>query len=173
MAFRGRSRSQGPNPAWLDSAADLRLIDLAGDDDSTLVFQAPTLGTAALDLYRQQELWPSRPDPSRTGLDLLGDVRPRSRRREQRQRRLRSTGPSTVDRLQKVLSGSFHRITLESSDPDVVPPAIETPEVFRWLRSLPIPLFGCNKTDFLYCQQVEAWRFVARGGEIGDRSLNF
>jgi hypothetical protein len=34
----------------------------------------PSVGEAAEELFRQQELWPSRPDPESTGLDLFGEV---------------------------------------------------------------------------------------------------
>lgn len=74
MAFRGRSVVQGPRPRWLQSAADIRFIDHEGDDETTLVFEAPTLGEAAPELYQQQEFWSTRPDASMTGLDLFGDV---------------------------------------------------------------------------------------------------
>jgi hypothetical protein len=74
MAFRGRSVAKGPRPRWLRSASDIRFIDHIGDDETTLVFEAPTLGEAASEFYQQQELWSARPDASLTGLDLLGDV---------------------------------------------------------------------------------------------------
>jgi hypothetical protein len=74
MAFRGRSNVAGPRPHWLKAAADLRFVDLEGDDASILYFEAPTLGEAAAEFYQQREFWSSRPDANLTGLDLFGDV---------------------------------------------------------------------------------------------------
>ena len=74
MAFLGRSSVRGPRPHWLQSASDIRFVGHGGDDDTTLFFEAPTLGEAAAELYQQQEFWPTRPAPSLTGLDLFGDV---------------------------------------------------------------------------------------------------
>ena len=74
MAFRARSLVRGPRPLWLKAASDLRFLDHQGDDETVLVFEAPMLGEAAAELYQQQEFWSTRPDPGRTGLDLLGDV---------------------------------------------------------------------------------------------------
>ncbi len=74
MAFRGRSVAKGPCPRWLRSASDIRFIDHEGDDETALLFEAPTLGEAAPELYQQQEFWSTRPDASLTGLDLFGDV---------------------------------------------------------------------------------------------------
>lgn len=74
MAFESRSRARGPQPAWLKQAADIRFLDHSGDEATELHFQVPTLGEAAETLYRQQEIWPSRPDARDTGFDLLADV---------------------------------------------------------------------------------------------------
>jgi hypothetical protein len=74
MAFRGRSVAKGPRPRWLQSASDIRFIDHDGDDETTLVFESPTLGEAAPEIYQQQEFWSTRPDASLTGLDLFADV---------------------------------------------------------------------------------------------------
>jgi len=42
---------------------------------SILTFEAPTLGEAAPELFRQTEFpWTNRPNPEDTGFDLLGDV---------------------------------------------------------------------------------------------------
>ena len=49
-------------------------MDFTGEDDTNLFFEVPQLGDAAPDLYAHQEFWPARPDPTDTGLDLLGDV---------------------------------------------------------------------------------------------------
>src|SRR3954470_20069642 len=74
MAFRGRSSVRGVRPRWLMAASDIRFVDHQGDDETILVFEAPTLGQAAGELYEQQEFWPSRPDPELTALDLFVEV---------------------------------------------------------------------------------------------------
>jgi hypothetical protein len=74
MAFRRRSRFPGKKPGWFQAATDIRFIAHAGDDASELIFEAPQLGEAAPELYQQPELWPSRPEPSDTGFEVLGDV---------------------------------------------------------------------------------------------------
>jgi hypothetical protein len=76
MGFVGRSRPPGRPPAWLVSASDVRFVGIEGSDqgDTILHFEAPRLGDAAEELYRQQEFWPTRPPAEDTGFDLLGDV---------------------------------------------------------------------------------------------------
>lgn len=74
MALRNRSTARGRRPPWLDRAADIRFVAHDGDGETTLVFEAPTLGDAAPELYQQQELWPTRPAAEDTGFDLFGDV---------------------------------------------------------------------------------------------------
>ncbi len=75
MAIEGASVSRGPRPKWLDRASDVRFVDYDRDgDDTLLVLQSPTLGEAAEELYKQQELWETRPEPTQTGLDLLAKV---------------------------------------------------------------------------------------------------
>jgi hypothetical protein len=74
MRVEGRSSVRGMRPQWLDAAADVRFVDHDGQDDTTLYFELPEMGVAAPTLYEQQEMWPTRPDPLDTGLDLLGQV---------------------------------------------------------------------------------------------------
>ena len=76
MAFQRRSVSPGRVPGWLSAASDVRFVghDAADDGDTVLMFEAPPLGEAAEELYRQQELWPQRPASDDTALDLLADV---------------------------------------------------------------------------------------------------
>ena len=61
MAFESRSRAKGKRPAWLSAAADIRFLDHSGSDETVLHFEAPLLGEAAEVLYRQREIWPTRP----------------------------------------------------------------------------------------------------------------
>jgi hypothetical protein len=74
MAFRGRSGAHGKRPGWLTAASDIRFVGHIGTDESVLQFEVPRLGEAAGDLYKQGELWPSRPDGNDTGFDLWCDI---------------------------------------------------------------------------------------------------
>ena len=76
MGFVGRSSPPGRPPRWLDRAADVRFVGIDGDEQGATIlrFEAPRLGEAAEELYRQQEFWSSNPDGDDTGFDLLGDV---------------------------------------------------------------------------------------------------
>ncbi|MCC5828519.1 MAG: hypothetical protein JJU36_03640 [Phycisphaeraceae bacterium] len=74
MSFEGRSAARGRRPRWLEAASDIRFVDHNGDDETVLYFETPMLGEAVAELYEQQELWPSRPDPEDTPFDLLADV---------------------------------------------------------------------------------------------------
>ncbi len=75
MALRNRSTAHGRRPAWLERAADIRFADHQGNGETTLYFEAPTLGEAAPEIYAQNTFFPEmRPDPTDTGFDLLGDV---------------------------------------------------------------------------------------------------
>jgi hypothetical protein len=74
MAYQRRSTSQGKPSSWLVAASDVRVVQVKGDHDTVVQFDAPPLGEAARDLYIQGELWSTRPDPEDTAFDLLGDV---------------------------------------------------------------------------------------------------
>jgi hypothetical protein len=75
MVFRGQSTAKGKRPSWLMAASDVALLNVSGGEESVLMFEAPTLGDAAPELFCQGEFpWTNRPDPNDTGFDLLGDV---------------------------------------------------------------------------------------------------
>lgn len=74
MAFRGRSGMPGRPPVWLQSATDIRFLGVSGNGATNFLFEAPTLGEAAAELYEQKEFWSAKPDPDWTALDLLGPV---------------------------------------------------------------------------------------------------
>lgn len=75
MALRNRSTLKGRRPGWLERASDVRFVDHAGNGETTLFFEVPTLGEAAPDIYAQRALFPElRPDPQDTGFDLFGDI---------------------------------------------------------------------------------------------------
>jgi hypothetical protein len=74
MAMRSRSTQRGKRPAWLDRAADIRLVGMDGNGDSTLFFEAPPLGEAAGEFYSQRDLFWAPPSAEDTGFDVLADV---------------------------------------------------------------------------------------------------
>ena len=75
MAFEGRSSSPGRDPKWFADSSDVRFVDLSEDNGDTLLhFEAPELGDSAALLYRQRELFQTRPPPTYTGIDLVGRV---------------------------------------------------------------------------------------------------
>ena len=118
MAFRGRSGVRGPRPQWLKAASDLRFIDHQGEDASVLYFEAPTLGEAAHELYEQQELWSSRPDPSLTGLDLFGDVVRDVARHNKDSDRFDESLLRHLIGFTNVLNGSFRELRLDTTHKD-------------------------------------------------------
>lgn len=74
MAFRGRSAVDGPLPSRIEAAADIRFMEHRGADESTLVFEIPTLGEALNELYDPHKNRRSLPDPDQTGFELLAKV---------------------------------------------------------------------------------------------------
>ncbi|WP_165234369.1 hypothetical protein [Aquisphaera insulae] len=75
MAFRGQSTPRSKRPGWLQRMSDLRFLGFDAHDGTSLRFEAPALGEAAPELYRQGEFfWIERPDADDTGFDILGDV---------------------------------------------------------------------------------------------------
>lgn len=74
MAFEGRGSAAHRPPKWLAHASNIRFRRAAGRSNMVFYFAVPTLGEAASELYRQGELWPTRPAPEDTGFDVLCDV---------------------------------------------------------------------------------------------------
>lgn len=131
MAFRGRSTLRGPRPRWLKAATDFRFIDHGGEDESVLVFEAPTLGEAVPELYEQREFWSTRPDPTHTGLDLFGDVvRDVAARNEDSDRFDKGLLEKLVG-FKKVLDGHFREIRLDTRRQVSKAPAVISTEVVR------------------------------------------
>ncbi|MBN1458663.1 MAG: hypothetical protein JXA57_03945, partial [Armatimonadetes bacterium] len=81
MRLSGRSAPPGRRAGWLKAATDIRFVDFYGDDDTVLVFEAPGLGEAAEELFRQPDMFTTHPSPEDSGLDLLADVWEEVRRR--------------------------------------------------------------------------------------------
>jgi len=76
MAIEGTSAHVGAPPLWLRQASDVRLVGISekGQGDTTLHLEAPSLGEAAEELYKQQTLWETKPAPEDTAVNVLARV---------------------------------------------------------------------------------------------------
>ena len=111
MGFVGRSRPLGRPPSWLVAATDVRFVGIDGGSqgETILHFEAPPLGEAAGELYRQQEFWPSRPPADDTGFDLLGDVLGDVTAHREDSDRFDSPLLRGIGRFSKVLDRAYNR----------------------------------------------------------------
>jgi hypothetical protein len=112
MRIEGRSTVQEIRPSWLDAAADVRFVDHDGKDDTTLYFELPEIGEAAPKLYEQQEMWPTRPSPSDTGLDLLSQVVLDVAARNSDSNRFDNPLLRRLGRFDHALNGSFQSLDI-------------------------------------------------------------
>ncbi|HEX4037847.1 MAG TPA: hypothetical protein VHX37_07295 [Acidobacteriaceae bacterium] len=73
MAIEGSSASSGAPPGWLRRAADLRVLGWSeiGQGDTVLHIEAPPLGEAAEEIFRQTALWDTKPAPEETALNVF------------------------------------------------------------------------------------------------------
>lgn len=115
MAFESRSQAKGKRPTWLSAASDIRFLDHSGDDETVLRFAVPQLGEAAEVLYRQRELWPTRPEPSDTGFDLFGDVITDVTANNADSERFDRQLLYQIERFKNGLNGTFQRIEFTGS----------------------------------------------------------
>jgi len=73
LVAEGRSGARGPAPAWLTSAADLRISKFApGSLD--LGLQAPRLSDVAPEIFAQQQLFPAGTSSDASAFDLFLDA---------------------------------------------------------------------------------------------------
>jgi len=131
MNLRNRSTMKGRTPAWLKRAADIRYVNHEGDGDTVLYFEAPSLGEAAEELYRQGELWPTRPDAADTGFDLLGDVLSEVEAGNVDSDRFDPSMLKRLTRFKRALAGPFQEAQIESRRYDVHHPARLSPLVIQ------------------------------------------
>ena len=75
MAIEGSSVAHGRPPVWLERASDIRFVgyDHLGDD-TLIALQLPVIVESAEELYRQRELWDTRPDPCDTAFEVFRRV---------------------------------------------------------------------------------------------------
>jgi len=135
MALRNRSSMPGRHPQWLDRAADIRFVGHEGNGEATLHFEAPTLGEAAQELYRQQELWPDRPEPEDTGFDLLGDVLSEIAERNVDSKRFDPPMLRQIDRFGRVFQGPYMGMNIVCRRHTVGHPASISPQTIETART--------------------------------------
>ncbi len=143
MAFESRSDAKGKRPRWLSAAADIRFLDHSGDDETVLHFSAPHLGEAAKVLYQQQEFWPSKPEPTDTGFDLLGDVVADIAINNADSERFDRPLLHQIERFKHGLNGTFQRISFTGQRIASASPAVINSDVVqtasRLFRNTPEP----------------------------------
>lgn len=76
MRFRHASRIKGRRPDWLRNAAELNPVDIqeAGDHSKIVIVEAPSLGEAAAEVYREKGLFDTFPGEDKTALDVLNET---------------------------------------------------------------------------------------------------
>ncbi len=143
MAFESRSDAKGKRPRWLSAASDIRFLDHSGDDETVLHFSAPRMGEAAEVLFRQQEFWPSKPEPSDTGFDLLGDVLADIASNNTDSERFDRPLLHQVERFKHGLNGTFQQLSFTCVGRSVASPAVINNAVVqtaaRLFRNTPEP----------------------------------
>ena len=73
MAIEGTSSPVGAPPAWLRRAADVRVLGWTdtAEGDTVLQIEAPPLGEAADEIFRQTAFWDTKPAPEDTALNVF------------------------------------------------------------------------------------------------------
>jgi hypothetical protein len=73
MAIEGTSSHVGAPPMWLRKASDVRFVGLSetSNQDTILHLEAPALGEAAEDIYKQGKLWDTKPAPEDTAINVF------------------------------------------------------------------------------------------------------
>jgi len=76
MAIEGTSSHVGAPPGWLRRASDVRFLGLSeGKDCATVLhLDAPRLGEAAEEVYKQGSLWETKPAPDDTAVNVFARV---------------------------------------------------------------------------------------------------
>jgi len=76
MAIEGSSAPAGAPPGWLRHAADVRVLGWAENEagGTILHVEAPPLGEAAEEIYKQPSFWDTKPAPEETALNVLARV---------------------------------------------------------------------------------------------------
>lgn len=140
MSLRNRSTARGRAPEWLNRAADIRYVGHQGDGQTELLFEAPTLGDSAGEIYEQKELFEefsTRPSENDTGFDLLGDVLCDVKSRNSDSAHFDSPLLARLMRFEKVFKKSpFHDVTFISRRHTKRKPASMSPSIIDSAKSL-------------------------------------
>jgi hypothetical protein len=119
MAYQGSSSISGKYPDWLRRATDVRFVDYSGADDTIIYFSAPILGEAAEEVYAQQEIWTTRPEPQLTAFDLVNDVIHDIRANNAESEKFDSQLLNTITRFRRGVDDGYSELVVESSTPEV------------------------------------------------------
>ena len=116
MAFEGRGAGLGRKPKWLANVSDIRLRAVTIESSETVLdFDAPSLGYAAPELYKQTELWPSMPEPSLSAFDLVAGVVSKVSRQDRDSDWYDQTILDSIFQFSRGLNGTFSRMAISRS----------------------------------------------------------
>jgi len=122
MAVEGSSTGRGRPPIWLTAASDVRLAGYSHEGTDTLLeLQLPRLGDAAPEVYAQGEIWPTRPQPEATAVDVLAEAVGEIASKNPESLRYDRLLLGRLARLGRVLSDRLESISLVPTARGVVP----------------------------------------------------
>jgi hypothetical protein len=117
MGFLHSSRARGRIPDSLKAAATARFVrhTANGDNVTVLVFDVPTFGSAAAELFSQKLFWDDGPQPEQTAFELLGAALHDVRRRAKDSNRYDRGLLQRVSGYRRILHLGIDRIRLSDS----------------------------------------------------------
>jgi hypothetical protein len=111
LVAEGRSRAHGPAPAWLTSAADLRISKFApGSLD--LGLHAPRLADVAPEIFAQQQLFPAGTSADASAFDLFLDAAQDAAQGKRDSERLDAGVLDTLGRASALFARGVTRLTI-------------------------------------------------------------
>lgn len=132
MRFQRRNK-RGRPPKWLEAASDVRVIDLCTEEDTIVRFDAPLLGEAAVELYKQNKLdygeseaLLPRPAPKDTGFDLLADMLSDVMDGDEDSERFDQDLLKSLLGFKHVINGFYHKMLVSGRRYSVNAPAVMT-----------------------------------------------
>jgi hypothetical protein len=130
MAIEGASVSVGAPPVWLRQASDVRVIGLSERDAATIFHvEAPPLGEAAQEIYRQDSLWETRPSASETAINVLARVLDDVTRADAESGRYDRQLLNRIIRMRRVFDERVVAIRFPSTTTDATLSTLLTPQV--------------------------------------------
>lgn len=132
LVAEGRSGARGPAPAWLTSAADLRVTKFApGSLD--LGLQAPQLSDVAPEIFAQQQLFPAGTTPDASAFDLFLDAAHDAAQGKRDSERLDAGVLDILGRASMLFSKGGTRLTIGG---DGRAPVVIDPPAAQMIRTL-------------------------------------